>query len=141
MGDLPVFLGTPYAYSALTRTPVRTLRINLETVETLIEVYPEICFRWLRLLARRLERAQRRLVELAGSSAVEKLTHFLLHEAEARDSLTVALTQTELADTLALSRQTVCRALGELEALDLVERGRGRVTITDGTRLRALLPR
>lgn len=141
IGDLPVMLETPYAYTAVARTPTSVLRFGLDTIRTLIELYPEICFRWLRLVSRRLERAHRRLVELAGRSAFEQLVHFLLHEAEERGSLAVELSQRDLAATLALSRQTVSRVLGELERQGLVERGRGVVRIRDLQRLRDHLPR
>lgn len=141
IGDLPVLLETPYAYTPVTRTPTTTLRFSLETIRTLVDIYPEICFRWLRLVSRRLDRAHRRLVELAGKSAFEQLVHFLLHEAEERDSLTIELTQNDLASTLALSRQTVSRVLGELERQGLIERGRAQVQIRDRQRLRNHLPR
>lgn len=141
IGDMPVMLDTPYPYTAVTRKPTTTLRISVETFRTLTELHPEICFRWLRLISRRLERAHRRLVELAGKSAFEQLVHFLLHEAKERDSLTIELTQSDLAGTLALSRQTVSRVLGEIEGQGLIERGRSQVRIVDPERLRNHLPR
>lgn len=141
IGDLPVLLETPYAYTAVTRSPTTTLRFSLETIRTLVELYPEICFRWLRLVSRRLDRAHRRLVELAGKSAFEQLVHFLLHEAEERSSLEIELTQADLASTLALSRQTVSRVLGDLERRGMIERARGQIVIRDQQRLRNHLPR
>ncbi len=141
IGDLPVILETPYPFTAVTRSPTTMLRIGLETFRTLVEVHPEICFRWLRLVARRLERAHRRVIELAGKSAFEQLVHFLLHEAAERDSLTIELTQKDLAATLALSRQTVSRVLGEVERQGLIERSRSQIRILDPKRLRSHLPR
>ena len=107
VGELPVMLGTPYAYTAVTRLPTTTLRFPLETLQTLIDVHPHICFRWLRLVSRRLERANRRLVELAGKSAFEQVAHFLVHELEERDTSTIEMTQADLARSLGLSRQSV----------------------------------
>jgi CRP-like cAMP-binding protein len=140
IGDLPVMLETPYPYSAVTRASTTTLRFSLETMQTLIELYPHICFRWLRLLSRRMARAQRRLVELAGRSAFEQVVHFLLHEVEERNSPIVELTQKELAEALALSRQTVSRVLGPLERQGLITRGHGQIEIRDLDRLRHHLP-
>ena len=135
IGDLPVMLDTPYAYSAVTRRPTTTLRFGLDTIRTLIEIHPHICFRWLRLLARRLDRAHRRLVELAGKSAFEQVVHFLLHETEERGSETVEITQAELAAAMGLSRQTVSRVLGQLAGLGLVRTRRGRIDVIDRVRL------
>lgn len=141
IGDLPVMLETPYPYAAVTRTPATTLSFSLETIRTLIEVYPHICFRWLRLLSRRLERAHRRIVELAGRSAFEQVVHFLLHQVEERNVLTVELAQQELAATLGVSRQTVSRVLRELERQGVIERGRRRIVVRDLEELRNHLPR
>lgn len=135
IGDLPVMLDTPYAYTAVTRRPTATLRFSLDTIRTLIEIHPHICFRWLRLLARRLDRAHRRLVELAGKSAFEQVVHFLLHETDDRGSPTLEITQSELAAAMGLSRQTVSRVLGQLSGLGLVRTQRGRIDVIDHERL------
>lgn len=134
-------LDTAYPYTAVTRTQATTLRFSVETVRTLIELYPEICFRWLRFISKRLERAYRRVVELAGKSALEQIVHFLLHEAEERRSLTIQMSQQDLAETLGLSRQTVSRMLGDLERAGLIGCGRRRIRIVDFTALRKHLPR
>src|ERR687897_853167 len=141
IGDLAVMLETPYPYTGVVRTPTTTLRFSAETIRTLIELYPEICFRWLRFISKRLERAYRRVVELAGRSALEQIVHFILHEAEERRSMTIGLSQTDLASTLALSRQTVSRMLGQLEREGLIECRRGRIGIRDLQGLRKRLPR
>jgi CRP/FNR family transcriptional regulator len=141
VGELPVMLETPYAYTAVTRVPTTTLRFGLETVQTLIEIHPHICFRWLRLVSRRLERAQRRLVELAGKSAFEQVAHFLLHELQERRTSAVEMTQADMARALGLSRQSVSRALGELSDLGIIARHRGRIEILDRQKLINHVPR
>jgi CRP/FNR family transcriptional regulator, cyclic AMP receptor protein len=140
IGDLPVMLETPYPFTAVTRSQTTVLRFSADTIHTLIELYPEICFRWLRLLSKRLERAQRRLVELAGKSALEQIVHFLVHEAEERRTLTIDIAQGDLADTLALSRQTVSRMLGLLAREELIECSRRRIVISNVPGLRKHLP-
>ncbi len=141
VGYLAVVLDSPYAYSAYARTAVRGLAFDTATVDTMLDLHPEICFRWLRLLAKRLERAQRRLVEFAGKSAFERVVHFLLNETLERDSLSLSLTQSKLAEVLALSRQTVSRVLGDLESQRLIECRRGLILITDRNSLRDHVPR
>src|SRR5262249_11862191 len=96
IGELPVLLETSYAYTGVTRPPTTMLSFSRETIQTLIELHPLICYRWLRLVARRLYQAQQRLVEFAGRTAYEQVAHFLLHEVEERrGDLTIRLTQTE----------------------------------------------
>jgi CRP-like cAMP-binding protein len=140
IGDLPVMLETPYPFTAVTRTPATVLRFSADTIRTLIEIYPEICFRWLRIFSKRLDRAYRRIVELAGKSALEQIVHFLSHEAEERRTLTIEIAQSDLADALALSRQTVSRMLGLLAREGLIERSRRRIVIRDISGLRKYLP-
>ena len=139
IGDLPVMLGLPaYAYSAATRTDARLLRFSMETIRALVDVNPAICLRFLRLVSRRLERAEQRLLELSGRSALERTVGFLLRETDEGDSARVSVTQGDAAAALGLSRQTVSRVLRELEDLGLIARGRGHVQIVDYGRLNAI---
>ena len=140
IGDLPVLLETPYRYTAVTRTGTTTLGFTLDTVRALLEIDPQICFRWLRLASRRLERSYRRLVGIAGRSAGQQLAHFLLLELEDSNSASVMLTQRELASVLGIGRQTVSRELAKLDRLGLVERSRGQVRVINAEGLSALLP-
>lgn len=141
LGESPVLHESPYAYTAVARTETTTLGFTLETIRALLEIDPQICFRWLRMLSDRLDGSQQRLLAVAGRSAIERLGSLLLQEAGEGAPATVAMTQQELASTLGIGRQTVSRVLGNLQRLGLVERGRGQVRILDPDRLRALLPR
>lgn len=141
IGESAVLNESPYAYTAVARNETTTLGFTLDTIRALLEIDPQICFRWLRLLSDRLHGSQRRLVAVAGRTATERLGSFLLQETKESAPATVKLTQQELASTLGIGRQTVSRVLGNLEQLGLIERGRGRVRVLDPDRLRALLPR
>ena len=138
---LAILLGIPYPYSAVTLSEATLLRLRLDTIRTLEELFPEIAFRWLGLLAHALDRAHQRLLELAGRSAVEQVSHLLLHESAERDEPTLELTQEELAATLALSRQTVSRAFHDLASEGAIKPGRRRVRLLDLEKLREHLPR
>ena len=139
IGDLPVMLGLPeYACGAATRANTRLLRFSIETIRALVEVNPQICFRFLRLVSRRLERAERRMLELSGRSAFEQIVQYLVREAHEQQSEAVTVTQRDIGASLALCRQTVSRVLGELEHLGLIARGRGQLRILDPDRLAAI---
>jgi CRP/FNR family transcriptional regulator len=137
---LAILLGIPYPYSAVTLTEATLLRLRLDTIRTLEELFPEIAFRWLGLLAHALDRAHQRLLELAGRSAVEQVSYLLLHESAERDEPTLELTQDELAATLALSRQTVSRAFHDLAQEGAIKPERRLVRLLDLEKLRKHLP-
>jgi CRP-like cAMP-binding protein len=138
VGDLSVMLDMPHAYTATARKPTVLLRIDLDTVRALVRIDASICYRFLRLVSRRLERTERRIVELLGPSAFERVVKLLIDVAEERGSSTVDLRQTDMAAALGLSRQTISRMLSELAATGLIERRRGRVRILDRPRLDSL---
>jgi CRP-like cAMP-binding protein len=137
---LAILLGIPYPYSAVTLSEATILRLRLDTILALEELFPEIAFRWLRLLAHTLDRAHQRLLEMAGKSAVEQVSHVLLHESAERNEPRVDLTQEELAATLALSRQTVSRALHDLANEGAIKPGRRRIHLLDLEKLRTHVP-
>jgi CRP/FNR family cyclic AMP-dependent transcriptional regulator len=138
--QLAVLLDSPHPYSAVTLSDATLLRLRLDTVSALEEMFPEIAVRWLRLLAHALDRAQQRLLEMAGKSAVEQVSHLLLHESAERNEPTVELTQEELAATLALSRQTVSRAFRDLAREGAIKPERRRVRVLDLEKLREHVP-
>src|SRR5436190_1064063 len=138
---LAILLGIPYPYSAVTLSEATLLRLRLDTIHALEQLFPEIAFRWLGLLAHALDRAHQRLLELAGRSAVERVSHLLLHESAERDEPTLEITQEELAATLALSRQTVSRAFHDLASEGAIKPERRRVHLLDLEKLREHLPR
>lgn len=141
IGDLPVLLDEPCLYTAVTRVETDTLSFSREVVHDLLELDPQICFLWLRLLSRRIAPGYPRNVALAGRSALERLGSFILDELRENGGSSIELAQTELASATGLSRQQVSRILGALERLGVVERGRRSLRVLDPDRLCAALPR
>jgi CRP-like cAMP-binding protein len=137
---LAILLDVPYPYSAVTLTEATILRLRLDTIRTLEEMFPEIAFRWLRLLAHTLDRAHQRVVEMAGKSALERVSHVLLHESAECNAPTLELTQEKLAAALGLSRQTVSRAFHDLAGEGAIKPGRRRIQLLDLEKLREHVP-
>lgn len=138
---LALILNVPYQYSAVTLTDATVLRLRLDTVSALEDLFPEIGFRWLSALAHTLDRSYQRLRELAGKTAHEQVIHLLLDESAERNEPKVDLTQGELAATLALSRQTVSRVLHDLAHEHSIKQERRSIRILDEEKLQAHLPR
>jgi CRP-like cAMP-binding protein len=138
---LAILLDIPYPYSAVTLSDATLLRLRLDTIRTLEELFPEIAFRWLRLLAHALDRAHQRVQEMAGKSALEQVSRLLLDELAERKEPTVELTQEEFAATLALSRQTISRAFRDLAREGAIKPERRSVRLLDLEKLRVHVPR
>jgi CRP-like cAMP-binding protein len=138
---LAILLDTPYPYSAVTLSDATLLHLRLDTLRTLEELFPEIAFRWLRLLAHALDRAHQRVLEMAGRSALEQVSRLLLDDLAERKEPTLELTQEEFAATLALSRQTVSRAFQDLASEGAIKTGRRSIRLLDLDKLRAHVPR
>lgn len=77
-GDLPVMLGLPHAYSAVTQKDTTVLELPMNTIRSLVELDSAVCFRFLRLVSRRLAGIERRVFELGRRSAFEQLVALLL---------------------------------------------------------------
>jgi CRP-like cAMP-binding protein len=138
---LAILLDIPYPYSAVTLSDATLLRLRLDTIRALEEVFPEIAFRWLRLLAHALDRAHQRVLEMAGKSALEQVSRLLLHDLAERKEPTLELTQEELGATLALSRQTVSRAFHDLANEGAIKPERRSIRLLDLEKLQAHVPR
>jgi CRP-like cAMP-binding protein len=138
---LAILLDIPYPYSAVTLSDATLLRLRLDTIRTLEELFPEIAFRWLRLLAHALDRAHQRVQEMAGKSALEQVSRLLLDELAERKEPTLELTQEEFAATLALSRQTISRAFHDLAREGAIKPERRSVRLLDLEKLRVHVPR
>jgi CRP-like cAMP-binding protein len=134
LGDVPYFCRLPSPYTARTLTEVSLIRLEREDLEALLASHPMIAQRFLYSLASRLERMQRRLLQLTGGELRTQLASLLLDEAGV-DSEPVALPQATLAELLGARRPSVNRVLKELEARGMIRLGYRRVDILDAAAL------
>jgi CRP/FNR family transcriptional regulator, cAMP and macrophage regulator len=109
---------------------VMLIRLEREDLEALLASHPMIAQRFLYSLASRLERMQRRLLQLTGGELRTQLASLLLDEA-GTDSEPVALPQATLAELLGARRPSVNRVLKELEARGMIRLAYRRVDILD----------
>jgi CRP-like cAMP-binding protein len=137
---LAILLDIPYPYSAVTLSDTTLLRLRLDTIRTLEELFPEIAFRWVRLLAHALDRARQRVLEMGGKSALEQVSRLLLHDLAERKEPTLELTQAEFGATLALSRQTISRAFHDLASEGAIKPERRSIRLLNLEKLRAHVP-
>jgi CRP-like cAMP-binding protein len=115
LGDVPYFCRLPSPYTARTLTEVMLIRLERRDLEGLLASHPMIAQRFLYSLASRLERMQRRLLQLTGGELRTQVAALLLDEAGA-DSDAIRLPQGTLAELLGARRPSVNRVLKQLEA-------------------------
>lgn len=131
-GELAVFDPGPRTSTVTTLTSVRALTLGRDALQAWIVDRPELAEQLLRVLARRLRRTNNNLADLIFTDVPGRVAKQLLHLAQRfgvryGDALRVDhdLTQSEFAQLVGSSRETVNKAL-----TDFVERG----WIVTGTR-------
>lgn len=134
-GDVPLVLGTSAAYDARALTDGSCLYLDRLSFERLLAEHPVIAHRWLANCMQRLERSHERIVQLLGASVQEQVALLLLDEAV---DGAVRLPQQTLAAMLGVQRQSLNKALKELEHLGLLDVGYADVQVRDERRLRQL---
>lgn len=122
--------------------PTVTLVVGYPQLEGLVAGHPELARVLLGLLAERVERLSRHLVEALHVPADRRVARRLLdlcerHAAPPQEGagvglpVTVLVTQTELGELAGASRPTTNRVLRRLEAGGALSLGRGRITVHD----------
>ncbi len=130
LGDVPFFCRLPSPFTARTLTDVMLIRLDRDDVERLLATRPMLAQRFLYSLASRLERMQRRLLQITGGDLRTQIAALLLDEA-GEDAEPVRLPQATIAELLGARRPSVNRALKELESRGVVRLGYRRIEVAD----------
>ena len=110
-----------------------------DDVQRLIVAYPQFALRLIETIGRRLMEAERQLEELAFKPVVPRLAAFI--HREARGGILDGLSHQEMGERLGVHRETVTYALNELKAAGIIEIGRRRIRLLDGSRLAEVIDR
>lgn len=135
LGDVPYFCRMPSPFSARALSRVLLIRLDGDALGRLLATRPALCNRFLFSLAARLERMQRRLLELTTGDLRAQVATLLLDETGGSPGA-VRLPQTVLAELLGATRPSINRVLKELEGEGLVRVGYRRVEVLDPEGLR-----
>ena len=131
-GDVPLLCEMPFPYAAVARTRTSLLRVPREVLSDLLVRYPGIALRWLSSVVKRLEQANRRIVELTVGDLRARVLALLADElVRVASPAPVALTQGEMAALLGASRQSVNQVLGDLAKEGLLAQRYGAIEVTD----------
>jgi len=139
IGDIAMFQGNPYHWSARAVDAMAALRLDRNKLLPLLIQRPVIALRWLVAGLSQLEDTQRRVLRLLHRSVLEQVADLLIHEAD--DFGEVNLSQASIATLLGASRQSVNEAIGELRRAGIVESGYRRIRLLDPVAARGLAGR
>lgn len=138
LGDVPYFCRTGSPFSARSLTEVDLLHLEDEVLVRLMHTRPAIPQRFLYSLATRLERMQRRLLELTQRDLRQQVATLLLNETEDRPG-DIQLPQSTLAELLGATRPSVNQVLKRFEAEGLLRLSYRRLEILDPEGLRRVI--
>ncbi len=133
-GDIPVLCEMSAPFSARVLSTATVTRMVPGTLWEVLEAEPQRCRRFLYSVASRLERSQRRLLELTAGDLRSQVATLLLDETAGVGG-EVRLTQTTIAGLLGASRQAVNGVLKDLEREGALEIGYRRVAVIDPVQL------
>ena len=145
-GELAMFSGE--TRSATVEAVEQTSAVALlgPDVRRLLTSHPDIGVKMLAALADRVRSANDRIASQSFQGVASRVAGVLLGQVEARQSegaaetdVTVQMTQADIAQLAGTSRESASRFLATLERAEVVELGRGRVTVRDPAALRGYI--
>jgi CRP-like cAMP-binding protein len=136
LGELSAIDGEPRSASALALTEIRVLVVPVSRFVAFLDNHPAAATSLLRAIAARLRSASRRELEFGTSDALARLCRCLLvmqerYGAGTDRSVSLPLTQQDLASMSGLSREAVVKGLRSLRELGWIEASGRNVTLVD----------
>jgi CRP-like cAMP-binding protein len=140
LGEVPLFAGGGYPATAIAAEPTVCALIDRQALMAAVRSHPEAAFVLLERLAKRVRELVERLDRAALRPVAARVAEYLIGRADARGRATISLgmTQQQLAEELGTVREVIVRELQALRAAGLVRSiGPGRFEIVDAPALRA----
>jgi CRP/FNR family transcriptional regulator len=144
-GELAMLDGEARSASVEAISECELLALPAADMRRMLAAAPETTVKLVIALVRRLreanERISRQSFQTVPSRVAGVLSQLIAEEAplEARDGVTIQMTQADLAQLAGTSRESVSRFLATLERAGVVRVGRGRVTVLEPRRLRGYI--
>ena len=144
-GELAMLDGEARSASVEALSECELLALPAGDVRRMLQSSSEITVKLVVALTRRLREANERIARQSFQTVPSRVAGVLLQliaeetPLEARDGITIRMTQADLAQLAGTSRESVSRFLAVLERAGVVHVGRGRVTVLEPRRLRAYI--
>ena len=137
-GEVALLDGLPRSASATALTKCELIVIHRKDVLPFLRDHAEACLAIIALLCGRLRRADERMTDIGLSHLPVRLAKTLLGRTEGNVSKRIACSQSELADMVGSSRESVNRALRQWHQQGIVELNEGWIAVIDRGALNAL---
>ncbi|MCK8817245.1 Crp/Fnr family transcriptional regulator [Natroniella sulfidigena] len=136
--EVVLFDGGTYPATAIVLEDSMIGVINKKDMIELIERIPDIALKILKVMSKRLRRAQKMVQNLGLRDTTSRTASILVylvkeHGITDQDQLEInlSLTQQELASMIGTSRETVSRVLNKFKTEELIDTSRQKIIITD----------
>jgi len=134
LGEVPFFTGSPYPATAIAAEPTRCLFLTHAAVTRAMAADSALAVFFLRRLSERVESLVERVDQNTVSSVQKRLARFILERSQApvvasrsrsgkgkRNTFSLGMTQTALAEEIGTVREVVVRVLRGLRQLGAIE--------------------
>jgi CRP/FNR family transcriptional regulator len=136
-GEVAVFDSAPYPASAQAAEETCALGVRREDFLSFLSQNPPVSLKVINILGKRLREAHNRLRDLAGERVEQRLAGILLM-LHSKLGPTLPFTRQEIADMSGTTTETAIRVMTRLRDSGIIRSSRGKITILDETKLRAL---
>lgn len=137
LGEVPLFSGGTHPATAIAAEPTSCVLFSRAALEAAIGEAPAIAFIVAQRLAERVRSLVDRLDERSAHSVQARLIEFLLARPTQRSSISLGMTQQELAEELGTVREVVSREIRALVKRGWIQTlGGGRYRVVDADSLR-----
>jgi CRP/FNR family cyclic AMP-dependent transcriptional regulator len=131
-GEMAAMDGAPRSATIVTKEPSEILVIKRENFRRALSTDPDVMLSLLKVFLERLRKADEKIESLAFMNVYDRVASFLLQSAEPQGGRWVVreeLTHQEIADIVGASRETVSRAMKELQKAGHISIEKKRITI------------
>lgn len=147
LAEVIVFDKENYPATAIALNDVELFSIDSNKLSNIFIEYPQITVKIMKVMSNRLRRAQQNIRDFGLKDSKSRLASLLYHLAEKHGkknkdnkiSLSLFLTQKELANMIGTTRETVSRTLNEIERKGIISTSRKKIVINNLKELKNLM--
>lgn len=139
VGELSLFSTLPLSDNVQVTKKAMMCMLDGNAVRQLMATHPDIAFKVMDELSRRLERAETRIEAISLGSVTQRVSQALLELAGDGAEATLAMTKGDWASQLGMSQETLSRKLSALQDDGLIQlKGARKIRLLDKEELEAL---
>ena len=136
VGEASSIENRPRTATVIAVEPVEALALATSDFLALLDEHPRLWVVVHKIVIRRLRLADLQRKEFSGSNTLGRVSRRLVELSDTSGTITLPLTQEELAGWTGSSREAVTKALRTLRELGWIETGRKTIAVTDREALR-----